>query len=98
VQEPDEPVLGDEYRPIAVRLLAEQHHAGSADRLLERLQIGEVVMLRVDGCDADRVRLEPADALGDLRPGPGDAVEIRFAGVSYRDRLVRRAGVIAKDG
>ena len=34
--------LGEEGRAVAVRLLAEQHDAGVAEHLLERLEVGEV--------------------------------------------------------
>ena len=76
VQEPDQPVLGHERRPVTVALLAQRDDPGRADERLEWLQVAEVFVFRVDGVQGHGVFLEPA---GPLILGPRAGLEEQTA-------------------
>jgi hypothetical protein len=72
VQERDEPRLGQEGRPVPVRLLAQHDHPRIPDGGPERLQVAEVAVGHGKGADGVRVGAQPGDlrALLRLRLGP----------------------------
>src|SRR5262249_615785 len=62
VQETDQSRLGAERRAVAVYLLAEHDDARVTDRLAERFQVLELVVVEVDRVELMCVLLEPGDA------------------------------------